>query len=93
MEMDMTDIEKALEDPGYREYLEQCLNANTVIEYKCGPGADGYIHIEGIMPTLFNGACAILKEVAIRERPERRKGLLDLVHGQILEELAEGGYL
>ena len=93
MTLDMLDVEKTLKDPEYKECLEQCLETNTVIEYKHGAGTGEYVHIEGVMPTLFNGVCTILKDVAVKERPERREGLLELVHKLVLEELAEEGYL
>ena len=93
MALDMLDAEKGLGDPGDREYLKQCLETDTVIEYNCRAGTDGYIRIKGIMPTLFGGVCAILKEVAANERPEKRKGLLELVHKRVLEKLAEEGLL
>lgn len=93
MAMDMADVKKLPDDLNLGEYMEQCLKTDTVIEYRCSPGTNGRTYIKGIMPTLFNGVCAILKMVIASERPEKRKELLDFIHGQVLEELGEEGYL
>lgn len=67
----------------FGEFVRETLDSEAYITYEKGAGADGAVTlcVSGLGGMLFDGACTILKEIAMEDA--RRRGNVEMAVGYV----------